>query len=219
MTHQTDEIQVPAGGGGRLRQAVEAPWTAANEVRRMLALPYIRLRFALHGVAWGRGWRIFGMPVIQRWRGSRIELGEGLDLRSWRTTNPLAPNHPVVLATRSPQAVIRVGRDVGMTGATVVAAERVEIGDRVILGANATVVDTDFHPLDAAARRRAGQAGAHRPVIIEEDVFVGMGSMILKGVRIGARSVVGAGSVVSRDVPADVIVAGNPAQVVRRLME
>jgi galactoside O-acetyltransferase len=58
-------------------------------------------------------------------------------------------------------------------------------------------------------------AGKHAPVIIEDDVFVGMHSLILKGVTIGRGSVVGAGSVVSRDVPPGVIVAGNPAQVIR----
>ena len=104
-----------------------------------------------------------------------------------------------------------------MTGATIVAAERIEIGDRVFLGANATIVDTDFHPLDPQTRRIDVLAGRHAPVLIESDVFIGMNSLILKGVQIGTGSVIGAGSVVVRDVPPGVIAAGNPAQVVGSL--
>lgn len=200
-----------------LRKALDAPWLVFTELRRLLALPFIRLTFGLKGVAWGRGWRILGTPLIQRHRGSVIELGDGLVLRSWRASNPLTPNHAVVLATRSRAAVIRVGRDCGFTGATVVAAELVEVGDRVLVGANAVIADTDFHPLDWRERRLDVNNGRHRPVIIEDDVFIGMNSLILKGVRVGRGSVVGAGSVVTKDVPANAVVAGNPARVVRYL--
>lgn len=196
-----------------------APWRIQNELRRLAALPYIRLLFRLHGIDWGQRWRIFGMPIIQRYRGSRMEFGDGLILRSWYASNPLAPNHPVVLATRRPQAVLRIGRDCGFTGTTLVVAERIEIGDRVAVGANVTLTDTDFHPLDPLERQRDFLAGRHAPVIIEDDVFIGMQSLVLKGVTIGRGSVVGAGSVVVRNVPPGVIVAGNPARVVRRVNE
>jgi acetyltransferase-like isoleucine patch superfamily enzyme len=89
--------------------------------------------------------------------------------------------------------------------------------DRVQVGANSTIVDTDFHPLTPAGRARDFLAGAHAPIVIEDDVFIGMQSLILKGVTIGRGSVVGAGSVVTRDVPAGVVVAGNPATVVKEL--
>lgn len=202
-----------------MRQLWGMPWVVGLELRRILALPYARLLFAYHGVRWRRRWRIYGMPIIQRFRGSRIELGEGLQLRSWPSSNPLAPNHRVVLATRSAQALIHVGRDVGMSGATIVAAERVEIGDCVFVGSNTIIVDTDFHPLNPEARRRDVLSGEHRPVVLEDDVFVGMNSLILKGVHIGLGAVVGAGSVVTQDVPSGVVVGGNPARITRRLDE
>jgi len=198
-----------------LKAALDAPWKASNELRRLGALPWIRVAFAAQGVRWGARWRIFGMPTLQLHRGSSLELGDGLELRSWRSSNPLAPNHPVVFATRGAQARIRVGCDCGFTGATLVAAQRIEIGDRVLLGANTTVIDTDFHPLDAAHRRRDINDGAVAAVVIEDDVFVGANALILKGVRLGAGCVVGAGSVVSSDVAPGATVAGNPARVVR----
>ncbi len=199
----------------RAGDVLDRPWLLRTELRRLAALPWIRAGFAWHGIAWGDGWRILGMPVIQRQRGSRIALGAGLVLRSWPRTNPLMPHHPVVLATRNAGAVIQIGDDCGLTGTTLVAADRIEIGHRVLIGANTTIVDTDFHPLTPEGRRADINAGRHRPVVIHDDAFIGMNCLILKGVTIGARSVVGAGSVVSRDVPPGCIVAGNPAVVVR----
>lgn len=77
-------------------------------------------------------------------------------------------------------------------------------------------IHTDFHPLTPAAGVQDFLAGAHAPIVIEDDVFIGMQSLIRKGVTIGRGSVVGAGSVVTRDVPAGVV-AGNPATVVKEL--
>lgn len=200
-----------------LRIAFEMPWVIGNELRRMASLPFLRLMFALHGVRWGRRWRVWGMPIIQRYAGSHIHLGDGVQLRSWTSSNPLTPWHPVVLATRSTKAEITVGEDVGMTGATLVAAQRIEIGSRTVIGANAVIVDTDFHPLDPVQRQLDAMAGACQPVTIGEDVFIGMQAIILKGVTVGAGAVIGAGSVVSANVPEGAVVAGNPAQLLRYL--
>ena len=196
-----------------VRSLLQMPWRLKNEGRRILAYPYMRAAFAYHGVAWGRGWRILGMPIIQRHRASEILLGDGLSLRSWPRTNPLVPAHPVVLATRTGTALIRIGDDCGLTGTTIVAAEEVVLGNRVLIGANVTLADTDFHPLTPEGRAKDINAGKHAPIHIGDDVFVGMNSLILKGVTIGEGSVVGAGSVVTRDVPERTIVAGNPARV------
>lgn len=201
----------------RLALALEAPWRVTNEVRRLLILPYLYLLLRAQGVVWGRGCRWLGAPIMQAVRGSTIILGDRVTLRSWPASNPLAPNHPVVLATRKPGAVITIGDDCGFTGTTLVAAERIQIGNRVQVGANSTIVDTDFHPLTPEARACDFLAGAHAPIVIEDDVFIGMQSLILKGVTIGRGSVVGAGSVVTRYVPPGVVVAGNPATVVKRL--
>ena len=62
---------------------LDMPWQATNELRRLLALPYIRLMFAVHGVVWGCRWRILGMPMIQRHRRSRITIGAGMIMRRW----------------------------------------------------------------------------------------------------------------------------------------
>ena len=200
-----------------LRKATAMPWLVRLEIGRRIAQPFFRFLFTLQGIRWGDRWRILGRPVIQRYGRSRIELGDGIVLRSWKGSNPLVPHHPVVLATRSEEAVIKIGEDCGFTGTTIVAAERIEIGNRVQVGANSTIVDTDFHPLTPEGRQDDMANGRHRRVIIHDDVFIGMNSLILKGVEIGKGSVIGAGSVVVRSVPPRTIVAGNPARIIREL--
>jgi acetyltransferase-like isoleucine patch superfamily enzyme len=121
------------------------------------------------------------------------------------------------LATIEKDAVLEVGSDFAMSGGSICVAQRVTIGDRVAIGANCTIVDTDFHPLDTDARQATPEVGKTAPVVIGDDAFIGMSCLILKGVTIGRGSVIGAGSVVTRSVPPGVIAAGNPARIVREL--
>lgn len=194
---------------------LDTPWKVWNEIWRRLAWPRVRLMFALNRIEWGDNWRFYGAPIIQKHRDSQMSFGPGLSLRSSTRSNPLSPNHPVVLATWQSGAVLEVGVRFAMTGGTLCAAERITIGDRVTVGANCVIVDTDFHPSDVTARQRSPNCADTAPVTIEDDVFIGMNCQILKGVTIGRGSVVGAGSIVTRDAPPGAILAGNPARVIR----
>ena len=146
-----------------------------------------------------------------------MHFGPGLCLRSSTRSNPLAPNHPVILCTWRAGSRLEVGTNFAMTGGTLCAAERITIGDNVAVGANTIIVDTDFHPTSLEDRKSKPDAGEVASVLIEDDVFIGMNCLILKGVTIGKGSVIGAGSVVTTDIPSQVIAAGNPARVVREL--
>lgn len=214
-----DEYSNPAAlrGGQALAYLREHPWVLGNELERLLLVPLAALRWRLAGVQIGAGWRCYGLPIVQRQRQSHIEIGARCNLRSTARSNPLGPAHPVILSTRRAGAALRIGADFGMTGGSIVCEERIEIGDRVFVGANCVISDTDFHPLDPVLRQLTPQAGATAPVVIGDDVFIGMQTLVLKGVRIGASSVIGAGSVVTRDIPPGVIAAGSPARVLRPL--
>jgi acetyltransferase-like isoleucine patch superfamily enzyme len=112
------------------------------------------------------------------------------------------------------------------TNAVLLCELEVRIGNYVIIGWNATIADSDFHPIapaeriaDAVACSPLGKGRARppiltRPVIIEDDVWIGPNATILKGVRIGAGAFIEAGSLVTRDVPAGATVLGNPAEIV-----
>jgi acetyltransferase-like isoleucine patch superfamily enzyme len=117
-----------------------------------------------------------------------------------------------------------------INGAMIMAEERIEIGAFCLISWNVGIADSDFHPIDAAQRRLDVMALApfykdrpHRPsigakpVIIKDNVWIGFNAVILKGVTIGENSIVAAGAVVTKDVPANVVVAGNPAAVVKQL--
>jgi acetyltransferase-like isoleucine patch superfamily enzyme len=198
-------------------QALDTPWKVRNELWRWLAYPGVRLLFAMNGIPWGRGWRFHGVPIIQKHRRSRMSFGPGLGLRSSVRSNPLAPTHPVVLTTWQEGAHLEIGADFAMTGGTICVAERIIIGNNVTVGANTTITDTDFHSLDLKQRRSESSGGRTAAIVIEDDVFIGMNCLILKGVRIGRGSVIGAGGVLTMDVPPHSIVAGNPATLVREL--
>lgn len=200
-----------------LIQAREMPWKAINELRRRAFSPFIHLYFSFHGVSWQPCWRIFGAPLIQKHKGSRIEIGKGFQMRNWFGSNPLGINHRSVLATWSADAVIQIGDNVGITGASIVAESRITIGNNVRIGANSTIIDTDFHPISAWERQAKITSGKSEAIIIGDDVFIGMNVLILKGSRIGTGSVVGAGSVVAGQIPEGVIAAGNPAQIIREI--
>jgi len=193
------------------------PWKITNELLRRLLFPYIRLFFAVNGIQWENNWKILGVPIIQKHRLSQIRIGPGLGLRSTTRSNPLGPNHPVILCTWKSGAVIEIGKNFAMTGGALVAANRITIGNDVNLGANSTMIDTDFHPLDPIERRLNPQDAEAAPININDDVFIGMNCLILKGVTIGQNSIIGAGSVVSRDIPPGVIAAGNPAKIIKSI--
>jgi acetyltransferase-like isoleucine patch superfamily enzyme len=105
-------------------------------------------------------------------------------------------------------------------GCSIRVASSVMIGRYCLIAGGVTIADYDGHPL-AAVRRRANETSAWKdvkPVKIGDDVWIGVGALILKGVTIGDRSIVAAHAVVTKDVPADCVVAGNPAVVVKRLV-
>jgi acetyltransferase-like isoleucine patch superfamily enzyme len=169
---------------------------------------------AIHPGSFGPGLRVFGWPIVTVAPGSLLHCGRRLSLVSDPVYSATGIAHPCILRTLRPQARLIMGDDVGLSGATVCCAERVEIGDRVLVGANVTITDTDFHALRPEGRRWSGASADAAPVAVGDDVFLGMGSVVLKGVTIGRDAVVGALSVVTRDVPAGAVVAGAPAVVV-----
>jgi len=199
---------------GLFHQAFDTPWKLGNELRRWLVYPWVRLIFAINGIPWGRDWLFYGAPVIQKHHRSQMSFGDYFSLRSSMRSNPLGPNHPVILCTWQMGAVLKIGDHFGMTGGTICASEHIIIGNNVAIGANTTIIDTDFHPIDPLQRQLYPTAARTAPVIIEDDVFIGMNSLVLKGVTIGCGSAVGAGSVVTRDVPPGTIVGGNPAKII-----
>lgn len=98
-------------------------------------------------------------------------------------------------------------------GVRISAARSVHIGDNCMLAANVYISDSDWHNI----YNRIRPFRCTKPVVLKNNVWLGDGAMVLKGVTIGENSVIGAGAVVTKDIPANVVVAGNPARIIKKM--
>lgn len=152
--------------------------------------------------------------TFARFRSQRdpgLVIGDRVRIFTWTTFNI------------EPEGFVEIGDDSVLVGPVFMCAERVVVGRRVVISYNVTIADSDFHPLDPEARKRDAIANApegnrterpvyaSRPVVIEDDARIGIGAILLKGVTIGRGAEVGAGAVVTSDVPPGQRVVGNPA--------
>jgi acetyltransferase-like isoleucine patch superfamily enzyme len=160
----------------------------------------------------GRGRYAIGEGFISN---GRLKLGGPGRISIGRGCNAWARAESNVLLTFGARATIEIGDNVRLNGAGLQAATGIIVGDDCILG-SCTIVDTDHHPV-GVDRRRSDEPGATAPIRIGRNVWVAGMAAVLKGVTIGDDSVVAFGAVVAADVPAGVVVAGNPARVVKNL--
>jgi acetyltransferase-like isoleucine patch superfamily enzyme len=165
----------------------------------------------------GRGLQVRGRIHVFTRRNNSIEIGDHVAITSRFRSNPVGLTNPCVLDTWM-GGKIKIGNHVGMSGVVLSSRSAITIGDHTLLGGNVRIFDHNYHSLDWE-KRRDGQLDRQdvrtAPVVIGNDVFIGTNAMILKGVTIGDRAIIAAGSVVSKDIPAGEIWGGNPAACVR----
>lgn len=174
-----------------------------------------RMILKAHGVVFGKNIQI-PSKVLWLIRGARITIGDNFYLSSGNGVNPIASNLQADVYVE-PGATLTIGNNVGMSSTRLWIHESARIGNNVKIGGCVLITDTDAHPMDYMARRSSNEGTKSAPVVIEDDVWVGAHCIILKGVTIGARSVIGAGSVVTKSIPADCVAAGNPCRVIKSL--
>jgi len=159
--------------------------------------------------------QIRGRLTIQN-NGS-LHFGNSVRFNSSLKSNFIGLYKPCTIGVTS-NGQLYIGDYSGFSGVSIYCDSVITIGSFVNCGGNVSIWDTDFHPLNAEDRRR-NEAGKiiSLPIEIGDDVFIGAHSIILKGVKIGARSIIGAGSVVTKHIPEDEIWGGNPAKFIRRI--
>jgi acetyltransferase-like isoleucine patch superfamily enzyme len=160
------------------------------------------------------GEALIRQPVLFLGPGA-IVLGENVEF-GWQRSNSFYTGY-CHLETSTPESTIEIGDGAEINNNVFIKSEGpgIRIGARALLGSEVTIYDSDFHDL-RAEHRRGGQPRT-AAVELAENVFIGDRVLILKGVRIGANSVIGAGSVVSSSIPDGVIAAGAPARVIRSI--
>jgi acetyltransferase-like isoleucine patch superfamily enzyme len=153
--------------------------------------------------------------IIMLHNEGRIRLGSGVTFNCSRKSNYVGLTKPCSIFVGKGAEVL-IGDNSGMSGVSLFASCRIQIGRNVLIGGNTWIWDTDFHPLDSRDRRTNDKSKiAILPVEIEDDAFIGANVIICKGVSVGTKSIIGAGSVVTKSVPPLQVWAGNPARYIR----
>lgn len=188
-----------------------------RRLRTIFLLRWNRLRFKMLGIKYGSDLKVINQIKVILDENSEVVIGNNFTLMSGDYYNPLYRNLRGVIFAM-PGAKILIGDNVGMSSPCISAHKFICIGNNVKIGAGTTILDSDCHSLNYKCRQVGGGDTLNKvdkEILIEDDVLIGMNCIILKGVRIGARSIIGAGSVVSKDIPEDAVAAGNPCRVIR----
>ena len=157
-----------------------------------------------------------GKPQIDIRPHARLELGDNVTLLSSNVGYHINMYGPVKLFADRDGALIRIGRNTRINGSCIHAQESVIVGRNCLIAANCQVFDGNGHALSFPdVENRIHTKGRTRGVVIEDNVWIGTGSVVLPGVLIGNGSVIGANSVVVHDIPPMVLAAGNPAVVLK----
>lgn len=147
-----------------------------------------------------------------------IKIGKNFHCANAPQYNSIGTIQPCIFNYSKPNSVIEIGDNVGISGSTINASTMIKIGNNVLIGSGCLITDTDSHPLKWDDRLRNDDSKTKsKPIIIEDNVFIGARSIILKGVTIGYGSVIGAGSVVTQSIPPNVVACGNPAKTIKIL--
>jgi len=175
-----------------------------------------RLRLWWWQVPCGDGLRCYGTLRIQLSPRAQMTIGSNCTFRSAEWSNTVGLNRSCYLSA-SEDGCLFIGDHCGFSGAVVSSSNYIRIGDRVLVGANCTILDSNRHslyPHERATSRETIQAAS---IIIEDDVFLGMNALVLQGTTIGKGAVIAANAVVSRSIPPGVVAAGVPAKTIATL--
>lgn len=175
------------------------------------------------GVRVGSKARFCGDMSFRINKPSKVVLGKGLIITGGYSINALSPSERSCILVRKDTELI-IGDNCGFSSICISVYNSIRIGNNVIIGANTKLNDSNGHCINYLERRKEREYKDwsklnidHAPIVIEDDVFIGAHCIISKGVTIGARSIVAAGSVVVKSIPPDEVWGGNPARFIKKL--
>lgn len=198
-----------------------------SKICSSLYIGWNKIYFFLNNIKYGKNFRVFNHLYLKIHVGALVQIGNNCTIMSGAGLNPLSRNIKTCIYVGK-KATLKLGNDVGISSSTLWVKESVSIGNSVAIGADCIIMDTDAHNLDWKIRcsEETNEYGelvdmvtaASAPIVIEDNVLVGARCIILKGVTIGARSIIGSGSIVTKDIPSDCIAAGNPCKVIKSIV-
>lgn len=198
-----------------------------SKICSSLYIGWNKIYFFLNNIKYGKNFRVFNHLYLKIHVGALVQIGNNCTIMSGAGLNPLSRNIKTCIYVGK-KATLKLGNDVGISSSTLWVKESVSIGNSVAIGADCIIMYTDAHNLDWKIRcseetNEYGESvdmvtAASAPIVIEDNVLVGARCIILKGVTIGARSIIGSGSIVTKDIPSDCIAAGNPCKVIKSIV-
>lgn len=153
-----------------------------------------------------------GMPFVTRAKDSKISIGKNCRFMNWSMGNLIGINHRCIIATGNQATKLSIGDNCSFSGVSIWCFSSITLRNNVRVGANCLIMDGDAHQDDP-------RTGKNKPIVIEDNVWLGGNVVVKKGVTIGRNSVIGMNSVVTKDIPANCIAIGNPCVVVKRFDE
>ena len=194
---------------------------------KKVMLRYNRIKMILLGVTFGKNARVYNSVYLEIHPESKVTIGDDFVMSSGDNFNPLCRNIKGCIVAERANTKITIGHHVGMSSPCLWAKQEITIGDYVNIGGDCIIMDSDAHNLDWRVRDSLKMFNSKEsldtytakcaPIHIGSHVLIGARCIILKGVTIGVGSIIAAGSIVTKDVPANVIAGGNPCRVIKSL--
>lgn len=166
-------------------------------------------------IRYGKGFRSCGTILFRNYGGTII-IGDNVSINSHLIADPIGGQTRSILVVGEGGKLI-IGNKVGISNAVFFAKDEITIGDEAVIGAGAKIYDNDFHSTIAEYRLNGNTNVPAKPIHIGKRTFIGGHSIVLKGVTIGDGAVIAAGSVVTKNVPANEIWGGNPAKFIKKI--
>ena len=177
---------------------------------------WYKLFMKLNKTKYGKKLLLKGMPFIFNKKGASIEIGDNVTIKSSFISNLVGLYSKTIIVTRTHEAKIKIGNNVGISGATIYARKGISIGDNTLIGGNVKILDNDFHPIEIEYRNANDvDKIKSKEIVIGKNCFIGVNSIILKGTVLGEGCIVGAGSVVSGQFKPNSVIVGNPGKVIK----
>ena len=194
---------------------------------KKVMLKYNRIKMILLGVNLGKNAKVYNSVYLEIHPESKVTVGDDFVMSSGDSFNPLCRNIKGCIVAERANTKITIGHHVGMSSPCLWAKQEITIGDYVNIGGDCIIMDSDAHNLDWRVRDSLKMFNSKEsldtytakcaPIHIGSHVLIGARCIILKGVTIGVGSIIAAGSIVTKDVPANVIAGGNPCRVIKSL--
>ena len=185
-------------------------------------------RLRIEGVKLGTNICIYDRIYLKFGKNTELSIGNNFLMLSGSGLNPLSRNIRSEIFIDDGGSII-IGNNTGISSCCLWAKEKIIIGNNVKIGGDCIIMDTDAHNLnweiraglihDEKIQNLDKETAQSKPIIIEDNVLIGTRTIILKGVTIGERSIIAAGSVVVKSIPPDCIAGGNPCKVIKGIFD